>query len=252
MPLIIPSTSPSPMPKAHAACVDSRWFDNAAATVNATRPMTASTDRSTLRVMTTIASPTAAIAMIAASTETSVRLDADRTCGARIATRIAISPRTSGRLSSRWRAAAPRSRLTGLVVVGAASAAASDTGRPRGVGRPRARCLGVVAVAVARGDLALRRRGVHDGLLGRVRSRDLRGDGSLMQNEDPIRHREDFRKVAGDQDDGEARRRQLRDDPMDLDLRADVDASSGLIQDQHAGLGRQPFPEHHLLLIAPG
>ena len=36
--------------------------------------------------MTTIASPTAAIAMIAASTETSVRFVADSTCGARIAT----------------------------------------------------------------------------------------------------------------------------------------------------------------------
>ena len=61
------------------------------ATTNATRPITASTERSTLRVITTMASPTAAIAMIEARTETSVRLEADRTWGAWVATSTPIA-----------------------------------------------------------------------------------------------------------------------------------------------------------------
>ncbi len=52
------------------------------ATANATRPMIASTERSTLRVITTIACPTAATAMIEACAVTWVRLEADRSCGA--------------------------------------------------------------------------------------------------------------------------------------------------------------------------
>ena len=110
------------MPKTIAAGVGSRRSDRMAATANATSPMMASTDRSTFLVMTTIASPTAAMAMIAASTETSVRLAAERACGARIATSAPIRRSTTAG-SARARAAAPSSRLSGLVCDWAMAAA---------------------------------------------------------------------------------------------------------------------------------
>ena len=50
----------------------------------------------------------------------------------------------------------------------------------------------------------------------------------------------------------EPRRGQLRDDPVDLDLGADVDPAGRLVEDQHARLGRQPLGEHDLLLVAAG
>ncbi len=38
---------------------------------------------------------------------------------------------------------------------------------------------------------------------------------------------------------------------VDLGARADVDAASRFVQDQHARIGEQPFSEHDLLLVTP-
>ena len=43
---------------------------------------------------------------------------------------------------------------------------------------------------------------------------------------------------------------QLVDDRVDLVLGADIDAARRLVEDQHLGLGEQPFAQHHLLLVA--
>ena len=45
-------------------------------------------------------------------------------------------------------------------------------------------------------------------------------------------------------------RGQLGDDPVDLDLGADVDAAGRLVEDQEPRLRRQPLRQHDLLLVA--
>src|SRR5258706_8398036 len=76
-------------------------------------------------------------------------------------------------------------------------------------------------------------RGEHHPLLGGSVPVDLGGDAALMHDEDPIGHREDLGQVARDEEDAETGRPELGDDPVDLDLRADVDAAGRLIEDQH-------------------
>ena len=65
--------------------------------------MMASTDRSIPRVMITIASPTAATAMIAARVATWLKLDTERNCGAMSDTPAPSTNMIATRLSSRWR-----------------------------------------------------------------------------------------------------------------------------------------------------
>ena len=98
------------------------WNLSRSATLKATSPIIASTDRSTLRVMMTSASPTAAMAMMAESTSTEVRFEADRNCGAWMATSTPRPAITTTRLSSRWRAATLTMRA---VTDGAATAASA-------------------------------------------------------------------------------------------------------------------------------
>ena len=130
------------------------------------------------------------------------------------------------RLSSRWRAMAP-----------------SHSPRPRSGAGGRHAGLKHRAAPSPRAGLVARRRipgrGEHHPLLGRLVARDLGGDPALVQDEDPVRHRQDLGQVARDQDDREARGGELGDDPVDLDLGADVDAAGRLVEDQHAS-GRSP------------
>jgi len=64
-----------------------------------------------------------------------------------------------------------------------------------------------------------------------------------------VAHSEDFRKLAGDEDDPHPGGGQVRDDPMDLHLRADVDTASRLVEDEHPRLRGQPFGDDHFLLV---
>ena len=89
-----------------------------------------------------------------------------------------------------------------------------------------------------------------DPLLGRVGAGDLGGDAALVQDEDPVGHREDLGQVARDEDDPEAGRGELGDDPVDLDLGADVDAAGRFVEDQQARLRGQPLGQDDLLLVA--
>src|SRR4029079_3279620 len=187
-----PRTRPSRTPRRIATGAPTVCEARMSATANATRPIVASTDRSTLRVRMTIASPTAATAMIEAWAVTWVRFDADRNCGACVNTNAPSTTMTTTRLSSRWRATArsrraadeePDGTATGTV----ASAIGRSGGRRLGRGRTGLRCL------------AGRRE--HHGFLGRVVARALGRDPALVHHEDPIRHRQDFGQVAGDEDD---------------------------------------------------
>ena len=79
---------------------------------------------------------------------------------------------------------------------------------------------------------------------------DLGRDPALVEDDDPVGHREDLGQVARDEDDPEAGRGQLGDDPVDLDLGADVDAAGRLVEDEQPRLGRQPLGQDDLLLVA--
>ena len=124
-----------------------------------------------------------------------------------------------------------------------AALARSGEGRGHALSHRSPPCLDRVGREVAG-------RGEHHPLLGRVGAGDLGGDATLVEDEDPVGHREDLGQVARDEDDPEARRGQLGDDPVDLDLGADVDAAGRLVEDQQARLRGQPFGEDDLLLVA--
>src|SRR4030095_2821567 len=185
-PLTMPRTSPSPMPAAIATgapivCVASR-----SATANATSPIIASIDRSPCRVRTTRASPTAATAMIDAWAVTWVRFDADSSCGAWVKTKAPSTTMTATRLSSRWRAIARRAR----------PGADARKARPAGPVAPPTDRLRSAALGRAG-------RREHHPLLAGLVAGDFRRDRPLVHDEDPIRHCEDLREVARDQDDPE-------------------------------------------------
>src|SRR3954469_6066729 len=192
-----------------------------------------------LRVMTTSACPIAAMAVIEASTATWLMLLAVRNCGAAIVTSAPIASMTSTRVSSRCRAMAPTIEPRGAppaCTTGAAIGSATRGTGGCGGGHVRI-CLDVPGG------------GVHDALFRRALARDLGRDAALVQDQDPVRHREDLRQVARDQEDREARGRQLGDDPMALPLGADVDAARRLVEDQHGRLRREPLREGALLLV---
>ena len=178
-PLTIPRTSPSPIPNSHRHGRRHRWSASMSATTKATRPIIASTDRSTLRVMTTIASPTAAIAMIEASTVTLVRFDSGqelrRPDGHEGAHQEQDDERGSARAGGRPR----RQRARRRAAPGSATSvtAASDM-RLRTPGQRR---------------VALAGRREHHRLLGRVRAGDLRRDRPSCRT----RIRSDIARTSG-------------------------------------------------------
>ena len=123
--------------------------------------------------------------------------------------------------------------------------------RSRGASRRRGRAGVSHRAAVHRASAdEVAGRGEHHPLLGRVGAGDLGRDAALVQDEDPVRHREDLGQVARDEDDPEAGRGELGDDPVDLDLGADVDAAGRLVEDEQARLGGQPLGQDDLLLVA--
>src|SRR5450759_5645003 len=197
------------------------------------------------RVIMTRASPTAATATIDARTATWLRFESVRNCGAVTDTSPPSTNMIATRLSSRWRAIVdnhcPRVRPAPTVAVTPDLAIeATAGGFARGFGD---RLRGVVAGHVAG-------RGEHHPLLGRPIARNLGRDPPFVEDKDPVGHCQDFRQVAGDEDDPEPRRCQLTDDPVDLDLGADVDPARGLVQDQDPGPGGQPLGQHDFLLVA--
>src|SRR5436305_185254 len=154
-------------------------------------------------VITTRACPMAAMAVIDARTATWLRLPAVRNCGAATATSAPMTSMTATRLSSRCRAIAPTIDPRGAPPAWTAGAAiGSATRGPCG----RYCRLGL--------DIAGGR--VHHALLGRALAWDLRRDAALVEDQDPVGHREDLGQVARDEQDPEPGRGEVRDDPVDL------------------------------------
>ena len=110
-PLTMPSTRPRPTPTTIAVGASSCLPSRVIATTYATRPITASTDRSMLRVMTTSAWPTAATAAIDASDATFEMLLADRNWGAATDDTRANTIMIRTRLASRWRSSCAIERV---------------------------------------------------------------------------------------------------------------------------------------------
>src|SRR3954452_572049 len=141
--------------------------------------------------MTTSASPTAATATIEARTATCEMLSTVRNCGAATDTSAPSTIMIATRLSSRCRASTP-----------------SHAPRSRGASR-----VAVAPVSAMPGLDNVRReiacRGDHHPLLGRVGAGDLGRAPALVEDDDPVRHGEDLRQVARDDDDPEAGRCEL-------------------------------------------
>src|SRR5439155_6891274 len=166
-----------------------------------------------------------------------------RNWGAAIVTSAPSTTMIATRLSSRCRARMdsnpPRVRATPTAAVAAVSAMGDIASRGSAGGR------GVVAVGAPG-------RGEHHPFLGGSLARDLSGDSALVKDEDPIGHREVLRQVARDEDDPEAGRGKLRDDPVHLDLGTNVDPTSRLVEDEDLWIRGQPLGQDDLLLIAAG
>src|SRR6185503_16886650 len=154
--------------------------------------MVASTDRSMFRVMTTRACPIAAMAVIDARVATWLRLLAVRNWGAASVTPAPSTSMTMTRLSSRWRAMAPTSEPRAIV---STRVGANVVSVIRGI-RGRRVTVGLERNVAGGGE--------HHPFLGRAAARDLGGDPALVQDEDPVGHREDLGQVARDEDHGEA------------------------------------------------
>ena len=84
---------------------------------------------------------------------------------------------------------------------------------------------------------------------GRV---EFAGDAAAGHDQHAVGEADQLRHLRGDQHDGDAARRQLVDQPVDLGLGADVDAARRLVEDEQHRLPRQPARQHHLLLVAAG
>ena len=93
-------------------------------------------------------------------------------------------------------------------------------------------------------------RGTDDAFLIDVVAREVRRRLPLAQDDHPIAHADQFRQLRRDQDDREALSRKLRDHRVDLGLALHVDALRRLVEDEQAGVRRQPFGQHDLLLVA--
>ena len=93
---------------------------------------------------------------------------------------------------------------------------------------------------------------MHDGLLVHVRPGDLALEGAVVQNQGAVAHADDLLGLAGQHHHGHALPGQPQDDVVDLLLGAHVHALGGVVQNQHLGVGGQPFGQHHLLLVAAG
>src|SRR3954469_14643997 len=202
----------------------------------AVSPTTEPTDRSTLRVMITSVWPTARSAKIDAL---SARLRSDAVStkrGSRMPVTAISSASATTMPSSRMRKRRSTKRR------GRAPPRAGGRGgraRPRaGLWRLSCRCR-----RLAGGE-------ADDALLVGLRARHLAGQPALVHDEHAVGHAEHLGQLARDHQHREPLAGELAHQPVDLGLRADLDATRGLVDDQHLRPGGQPLPENHLLLVA--
>src|SRR5258708_3447155 len=100
--------------------------------------------------------------------------------------------------------------------------------------------------------LAVAHDDAHDFFLRRFGSLELADKSAFVHHVDAVADPEQFRHLRRYHDDGLASVGQLVDDAIDLVLRTDVDTARRFVQDQDFRVGKQPFRQHHLLLVAAG
>jgi hypothetical protein len=81
---------------------------------------------------------------------------------------------------------------------------------------------------------------------------ELGDEASFAHDEHPVAHPQDLQQLRGDEQDRETLRRELRDRPVHVRLRSDVDPVRRLVEDQDLRLGGEPLREDDLLLVAAG
>ena len=91
---------------------------------------------------------------------------------------------------------------------------------------------------------------VEDGDLGGDGSVHLTGDPATRHHDHPMGEREHLGEVGRDHHQGDASRRELAQDGVDVRLGPDVHAPCRLIHDEHPRVAEQPLGEQHLLLVA--
>src|SRR4051794_10073765 len=217
--------------------------------MNAASPSTEPTERSTLRVMITSVWPAARIAKIAAF---SARLRSESALtkrGSMTAVKTMSATNAPTMPSSRTRKThSVRRRASPPVAVGSAvvaSTALIARASVRGCRRRRSS-----NDAMSRRRLQLSGRRVHDPLLRRVGPRELARQPALVHDEHAIGHPEDLGQLARDHQHRDPAPGELGEQPVDLGLRADVDAARRLVDDEDLRLGREPLRQHDLLLVA--
>ena len=72
----------------------------------------------------------------------------------------------------------------------------------------------------------------------------------MPHDRDTVRHRQQLSIFGADEQNALAGRGQLVDQPVDRDLRADVDALSGLVEDENIRARVEPARNQKLLLVA--
>ena len=185
------------------------------------RPTIEPTLRSMFRVSTTIVSPTATTTTIATSVAMSCQLLTVRSWSRGPRRRGSATPSAMKIPSSRSRNAAAASSC------GLSPRGCRDHAPPRSPPPP----------AMIRSCVASARESSATSL-------------PLAHDEHAVAHAEDLGQLGGDEQDRQALRGEVRDRPVDVGLRADVDAVRRLVEDQDPRLGGKPLREHDLLLVA--
>ena len=94
--------------------------------------------------------------------------------------------------------------------------------------------------------------GAHDLFLRCICAGKFANEGAVVHHADPVADAEQFRHFRRDHHDGFAGLRQFVDDAINLVLRADVDTAGRFVEDEHLGVGHQPFRQNDLLLVTAG
>ena len=71
-----------------------------------------------------------------------------------------------------------------------------------------------------------------------------------MHHQHAVAHAEDFFHFAGGEQDRNALGGEFFHQAVDFLLGPDIDASGGLVEEQHLGFEGEPFSDDHLLLVA--
>src|SRR5216684_3574314 len=89
-----------------------------------------------------------------------------------------------------------------------------------------------------------------NGLLRNVTTVERGGDASFIEDDYSIRQPDHLGELRRHEQDGGPVRRQLRDEPVDLLFGADVNADSGVVENDELRSAYQPATKDHFLLVA--